>query len=167
MHKHVNGYSPYHVSSYDIKFNSITFFNFISFHSASVAVDINQPVNIRLGRQQVSYFRFEVPSEGLSITLRGLQGQMVLYASLKTKNPSSALHEYTIENNGEIYIGQSRTDIIHRLQKREVVLPSTQSTNVTIYISVEGIESENNFFVWGSEGDITSKLLARLMCTKK
>ena len=125
--------------------------HFICFYQATVPVEINQALNIRLSKHQVSYFKFEVPSEGISITLRGLRGQVMLFASYRTRNPNSALHDYAIKNDGEIYIGSSRTHGRTRFQRGEVVLSS--QSNATLYASVEGTGLDNDFIVWSSKGD--------------
>ena len=118
----------------------------MSIITASVPVEISQGVSIQLQQSQVSYFQFEVPVEGVSITLSGSQGRMVLYGSYNSPNPSSALHEYSLENSGDIYIEPSASVI----QKRQIL-----QSNATLYASVEGLEAYNDFVMWSTKGDIT------------
>ncbi len=77
---------------------------------------------------------------------------MALYASYSTKTPNSALHDYSIVNNGDIYIS-SQDGNNGRSARRKRDDNAVAGMNVTLYTSVEGMELNNDFVIWTAEGD--------------
>lgn len=126
-------------------------------------MQIAQLLNIEIGESQVSFFEFELPNEGMTISLRRQTGRMMLYASSKVQNPSSAFYEYRIQNEGEVYIDPYRL-FFNKFQKREttgIVL------NTTLYVSVEGGDTSNKFQIRTSLGNtINCKCCVLIMAVR-
>ena len=119
--------------------------------AATVPVDIGQILTIGLTEGQQSFFEFDIPKEGVTISLRRQEGRMTLFASDKIQNPNSAFYDYRIDNEGEIYI-DSLSLFLNKYQKRQ---SSEALLNLTLYVSVEGTGTDeiNNFQLWTSKGD--------------
>ena len=114
-------------------------------------MDVGQILNIRLTEGQVSFFEFELPEEGMTISLHRQEGRMTLYASDKLRNPNPAFYDYHIMNEGEIYVDINPSKpITKREQPDEILL------NVTLYMSVKGTGETNNFKIYTYKGDTTS-----------
>lgn len=95
---------------------------------------------------EVSFFEYQVPEEGITLTLRRQQGSATLYASNKLQNPNSALYDYRIDGEGQVYVDPEEllSVAVSNRRKRESV---TLLGNVTtLYVSVEGIEDVINSF---------------------
>ena len=87
---------------------------------------------------EVSFFEYQVPEEGLTLTLRRLEGTANLYASNKLRNPNSAFHDYRIYGEGQAFV-----DLGELLSgEGGVVLLG----NTTLYVSAEGIGDLINSF---------------------
>lgn len=101
---------------------------------------------------------FSAPAEeGITVRLCVHEGRIVFYVSTSVPNPSSALHDWVDvvtapENQHSIACHESFYDLNPESQpnrKRE-----TEETLVTLYISIEGQENLNEFFLNSSVGGV-------------
>lgn len=116
-------------------------------HAATVPVFLAQTIIIELAMGEVSFFEYQVPEEGLTLTLRRLEGTANLYASNKVRNPNSAFHDYRIDGEGRAFVDLGELlggegDGRRRRRQSGVVLLG----NTTLYVSAEGIGDLINSF---------------------
>lgn len=116
--------------------------------AAIVSVGVGQVLDIEINEGQVSFFEYDLPEEGMTISVHRQEGGMTLFASDKIRNPNSAFFDYRIVNEGEIYIPSSSL-----IQKREL---TENPLNVTLYVSVQGTGKTNIFQLFTAEGDTTN-----------
>ena len=96
-----------------------------------------------LEQNQVAYFQFTLPEEGLTLKLEVQTGLVILYASNKIQNPNEAFYDWKLEtsSSADVYISPDDLEVSPSLTKRQVL----QSLNTTIFISIEGQSGTNNF----------------------
>ena len=131
---------------------------------------------------------FPLPVEGITIRLCVSQGYLVLYASVSSTAPNSAVNDLMLEIGigcSDVYIDSrdtgngidnSNQDMGRR--KRQVFnSTAVESTNLTLYVSIEGVEERNSFIIQTTTGDTstpgmftsskeTCNLIMRLYCPK-
>lgn len=104
---------------------------------------------------EVSYFEYQVPEEGITISLRRQEGSASLFASNKLQNPNAAFYDYRIDGNGEVFVdleellgggdgSSSQEEEEDKRKRREVEVRLIGNT--TLYVSVEGIGDTLNVF---------------------
>ena len=106
---------------------------------------------------ELSFFQFQLPAEGMTIQLQVQQGRTVLYASNRIRNPSAALYDVRLETDStaDVYLDPSDFETpdeqgLQSLQKRQI---TDMFTNITLYVTIEGIQSTNFFTLETTFGD--------------
>ena len=106
---------------------------------------------------ELSFFQFQLPAEGMTIQLQVQQGRTVLYASSRIRNPSAALYDVRLETDStaDVYLDPSDFETpneqgLQSLQKRQI---TDMFTNITLYVTIEGIQSTNFFTLETTFGD--------------
>ena len=121
--------------------------------------DPGQPITGSITQGEVTFLQISLPDDGLTITIDVNEGSIVMYGSDKIKQPNEAVHDFKLTNEKpEIYLteetfGKNTSTIV---SKRET---TTDSTGITIYISIEGQSMVNNFTLNTTIGDITSGIM--------
>lgn len=118
---------------------------------ASAIGDIAEAFMGTLEQNQVAYFQFTLPDEGLTLKLEVQTGLVILYASNKIQNPNEAFYDWRLETSSstDVYISPDDLEESSSLTKRQVL----QSLNTTIFISIEGQSGINNFTLNTTYGD--------------
>lgn len=121
---------------------------------ASAIGDVAQAFMGTLQQNQVAFFQFTLPEEGLTLRLEVQTGLVVLYASNKIQNPNEAFYDWRLETrtSADVYISPDDLEESSSLTKRQVL----QSLNTTIFISIEGQSGINNFTLNTTYGDTSS-----------
>ena len=101
-------------------------------------------------------YQYLLPEDGMTIMICVHVGNIVLYASTRVTTPNSALYEYKLDISGQssqsevcddVYIDSSGS------RKRNIV---SESSNVTLYVAVNGVDESNVFALNSTTGDTTS-----------
>ena len=116
---------------------------------ASAIGEIAEPFISTLEQNQVAFFQFNLPEEGLTLRLEVRVGLVVLFASNKIQNPNEAFYDWKLEtsSSADVYIS------LEGITKQQVL----QSVNATIFISIKGQSGVNNFTLNSTSGDTTGK----------
>ena len=127
--------------------------HFICLLSLSIAPaigEITEPFIGTLERNQAAFFQYTLAEEGLTLRLEVEIGLIVLYASNKIRSPNEAFYDWKLETRSstDIYISLGG---ISPIGKRQVL----ESVNTTIFVSIEGQSSINNFTLNTTYGDTT------------
>lgn len=124
--------------------------------AASVPVPVDQIISLTLEEGDVSFFEFQLPVEGMTVSLLRQEGSASLFASDKVRIPNSAFYDYRIDGDGEVFVdleellggdggaGQRRK----RSEDIEIVF-----SNTTLFVSVEGTGEINMFQIRTSVGN--------------
>lgn len=124
--------------------------------TASVPVPVDQVISLMLEEGDVSFFEFQLPVEGMTVSLLRQEGSASLFASDKVRIPNSAFYDYRIDGDGEVFVdleellgedggaGQRRK----RSEDIEIVF-----SNTTLFVSVEGTGEINTFQIRTSVGN--------------
>ena len=115
---------------------------------ASAIGEIAEPFISTLEQNQVAFFQFNLPEEGLTLRLEVRIGLVVLFASNKIQNPNEAFYDWKLEtsSSADVYIS------LEGITKQQVL----QSMNATIFISIKGQSGVNNFTLNSTSGDTTT-----------
>ena len=130
--------------------------NVIALDIAPAISDPGQQITGLLTQGEVTFLQMSLPDDGLTITIDVNEGSVVMYGSDKIQQPNEAFHDFKLTNEKpEIYLteeifGKNTSTIV---SKREA---TTDSTGITIYISIQGQSMVNNFTLNTSIGDTTS-----------
>ena len=74
----------------------------------------------------MAYFAFEVPANGITITLWTQQGSTIAFGTDKIQHPNSAFYNFSITNAG-------------------IIVHERGQGCKTLFVSVEGLETLNSF----------------------
>ena len=113
-----------------------------------------------LGGGEVSFFQYQLPTQGMTVHLDVQEGSVVLYASSTIQNPNEALYDYRLEtdSSADVFLDpvtlEGRPQVVAN-KRRQV---GDSFTNTTVYISIEGEEDINSFVLETTFGD-TCELL--------
>ena len=141
-------------------------FSFPSLYIVPAVVRVAQQVTGTTQRNQVAYFQYQLPVEGMTIRLKMDSGRAELYATHMLRNPSSAFYDYhfSTHSNADVYIDPSelegsnndtmRRRVKREQEEREVV--STNLTNVTLFVSIKGLDENNSFILATTFGDTST-----------
>ena len=123
--------------------------------AASVPIALAQTISIELDQGDFSYFEYEIPDEGITLTLRREEGTATLYASTKIRNPNSALYDLIIKGEGQEFVKPLVEDRgVGERKRRELLISPAVIANRTLYVSVEGVgEQVNRFEIEASLGN--------------
>ena len=93
----------------------------------------------------------------MTVRLCVREGSIILYASYTVTNPNEALHDFRREvistgtiNCDDAFIPPENTESNRRKRQNE-----PDQSNSTLFISLVGVEEDNDFDVETSEGDNT------------
>ena len=122
---------------------------FFCFHIASAIGEIAEPFISTLEQNQVAFFQFILPEDGLTLRLEVRIGLVVLFASNKIQNPNEAFYDWKLEtsSSADVYIS------LEGITKQQI----QQFVNTTIFISIRGQSGVNNFTLNSTSGDTTGK----------
>jgi hypothetical protein len=101
---------------------------------------IGSKVTDTLVQNEKRYFSFELPEEGITISIDVTSGKTDAFYSYSVKTPSSALNDGTISDPTFISLPKTSN------RKNSVV-------ENQVFIAVEGIAESNNYTILGEEGD--------------
>ena len=104
---------------------------------------------------------FPLPVEGITIRLCVSQGYLVLYASVSSTTPNSAVNDFMLEIGtgcSDIYIDPRETGngIDNSMGRRKRQMSALESANLTLYVSIEGVEERNTFILHTTAGDTST-----------
>ena len=125
--------------------------NLIKFLLAPVISDVGQVITNILQQNEVTFLQLDLPDEGMTFSLDVSQGSVVMYGSNKIQNPNEAFYDFKLSNSRpELFVNQ---DTFGRISKRE----TSNITDITIYISIQGQSVSNNFTLNTTMGDTTTE----------
>lgn len=121
---------------------------------APTICDIGQNITNSLEQNQIVFFQYSLPEDGMTLSLEVDEGSAILYGSNKIQTPNEALYDFLPSNSiSEIFL---TVDIFANrassIRKRQAV----SSTNITFYISIEGLRATNNFTLNSALGGTTT-----------
>ena len=120
----------------------------------------------------VSYFKYDLPEEGITIRLNVTKGQVVLYASTRITTPNSAFYDIRLETDSSVDVFINPEDLLMShgpvsvgRRKRCVEGEGDNScTSRFLYVSVEGLRGNNSYVLETKYGDTsTCELVTQLM----
>lgn len=119
------------------------------YHAAAVPVEITRTINIELDLGETSFFEYQVPEEGMTVTLLRQQGSASLFASNKVQNPNSAFYDYRIDGEGEVFVDLQ--ELLGDREKRDLESDDDDDDGAkrissVLFVSVEGIGNTTNSF---------------------
>ena len=99
----------------------------------------------------------QVPQEGVTVNLC-VNGSIVFYGSHEVTNPNEALFDYTQQVTGidacaDAFVPVSQIETDSNQEDND----GTPSHTVTLYMSLEGIEEQNDFELETLRGDQRAK----------
>ena len=134
----------------------------LTIKTAPAIVSISVQLKASLGMGESRLLQYPFPDEGITLKVDITSGQVLVYGSFTIQNPNSLTADFSITSttNGiNFFIGP---DLYHSLiggsqtirERRQIGSPSNIPTNV--YLSIEGLETNNTFSLNTTFGD-TSK----------
>ena len=112
-------------------------------------------------------FRYFFPSKrGLTLKLAVTQGNLAVHGSFSVQDPNELTSDFSIASNGndidyfvspELYRQSTDNDNDRRRTKRQASI-STNATNVTVYLSIVGLDNNNTFVLNTTFGDTTENI---------
>jgi len=135
--------------------------------SASGSKVVGEASSGSLDRGGTVRLNFALPVEGITIKLCVSEGYLVLYASVSSTAPNSAVNDFMLEIGtgcSDIYIdprgignGNDNSNNALSRRKRQVFnSTASESANLTLYISIEGVEERNTFILQTTTGDTST-----------
>ena len=135
--------------------------------SASGSKIVGGASNGSLDRGGTVRLNFALPVEGITVRLCVSEGYLVLYASVSSTAPNSAVNDFMLEIGtgcSDIYIdprgignGNDNSNNALGRRKRQVFnSTASESANLTLYISIEGVEERNTFILQTTTGDTST-----------
>lgn len=125
-------------------------------HPGTIPIEIGLQNGTLAAGANVRY-ELDIPEEGVTVRLCVREGSIILYASYTVTNPNEALHDFRREvistgtiNCDDAFIPPENTGSNTRKRQSE-----PDQSNSTIYLSLVGVEEENDFVVDTTEGDTT------------
>ena len=111
---------------------------------AAAEVEIDTMVMDTLQIDEIKYFEYPFPDEGLTLKVDVDEGSVVLYASDIIETPNEALYDWKVETDGydDVFIDPADLD-------RPVLGNS-------VYVSIEGLEDSNTFTIDSTMGDTST-----------
>ena len=91
-------------------------------------------------------YEFEVPPDGLSLNICVSQGEIELYSSFTVPNPNSALNDHMLL----VKSNESCMNVNIYRHNSTTTAPNTQNS---VFVSLEGKESQNIYMIVTSEGE--------------
>ena len=118
---------------------------------ASVLIKVSQSVATSLNEGTRLFFEIPIPEEGVTVFVISLEGSATVYASTGTRSPNSALHDFRIDDEGEMFVEKQNSH-----QRRQLIGEGSNST--LLFLSVEGNENGTNFYLSTSMGNATESI---------
>ncbi|CAG7720650.1 unnamed protein product [Allacma fusca] len=107
----------------------------------------NETTEDTLGKNQKRYYGYEVPQDGLTVTLKTTEGGTDGYYSYSYESPSSAIHDGVLSTS---------TFIPYPNQYSEMPLSEMEMPHVKVYLSVKGTGSTNHYEIQSVPGYVSS-----------
>jgi hypothetical protein len=109
-----------------------------------------------LGQGEKRYYLYTLPSNGITLKLVHKSGRTNLYYSYTDETPSSALYDGVMTSGGnELFIPPIKSSGIVTQNGQSRFLHAAD-VNATVFISIEGVNSENEYTMKTLQGDQTS-----------
>ena len=128
----------------------------VDFFVVSVAAKIGDGLEGTLDMGENIRYHYPLPEDGMTVEICVQVGNIVLFASTKVTTPNSALYEYKLDISGRSSETEVCDDVFvdspGRL-KRNVV---SESSNITLYVALNGVDESNIFALNSTIGDTTS-----------
>lgn len=132
---------------------------------ASAAVTVEQPVEVATQlKGQISYFQYQLPTEGMTLHLTVVMGKAILYASTEIANPNSALHDVRLETDSSADVFLSPKDLFEDdfdinviIDRKRDVKGSRKFTDIDVFVSIEGLDSNNSYVLDTTFGDTSTR----------
>jgi len=132
--------------------------------SASGSKVVGEASSGSLDRGGTARLNFALPVEGITIRLCVSQGYLVLYASVSSTAPNSAVNDFMLEIGtgcSDIYIDPTDTgngidNSMGRRKRQMFSSTASESANITLYVSIEGVEERNTFILQTTTGDTST-----------
>ena len=114
-----------------------------------------------LGVSEFRLLQYAFPVEGLTIKFVIVSGQLLIYGSFSVQNPTLLTADFSIQGTTtgiDFFISpelrQSVFDSQSNRRRRQTSSPSNTTGNV--FLSIEGLQSNNTFTLSTTLGDTTS-----------
>ena len=122
----------------------------------SVAARIGNGLEGTLDMGENIRYQYPLPEDGMTIKICVQDGKVVLYASTRVTTPNSALYEYKLDISGRSSGTEVCDDVFVKSSesKKRNVVP--ESSNITLYVALNGEEQSNTFALNSTIGDTTS-----------
>ena len=93
----------------------------------------------------------------MTFSLDVSQGSVVMFGSNKIQNPNEAFYDFMLsDSQSEMFVNKETFDqSTSSVTKREI----SNITDITIYISIQGLSVSNNFTLNTTTGDTTTELV--------
>ena len=100
-------------------------------------------MNTSVGEGETSFIEIPYDSDkGVTIKVNVTNGTITVYASDQTTTPNEAFYDWTIETDGY----------------SDVFLDPDDVNRDTVYVAIEGEDTDNDFTFVSEEGDTTGKV---------
>ena len=129
---------------------------FLLFYAASVSTRVGNGLEGTLDMGENVRYQYLLPEDGMTIMICVRVGNVVLYASTRVTTPNSALYEYILDISGQSLESEVCDDVYINSsggKKRNIV---SGSSNVTLYVTLNGVDESNIFAFNSTTGDTTS-----------
>ena len=130
----------------------------------AISVSRTIPRNTRV------YLEYDVPSEGFTVTAEVEEGAIVICGSRSLQRPDCSYRpsydwRLEVQGNAEIFINGQGVPANQQqsISKRQV--DSGGNENVTVFVTIEGLESQNSFMMNTTVGDTTTPMTTMLPTT--
>ena len=134
-------------------YNSVSTLCYWYWFIGTIPREVGSQQNGSLERGGQIRYEFQVPTEGLELILCVSQGEIELYGSFTVSNPNAALHDYMYAVNSSDTV--TCVDVViepPQTPGHNTINSSSASLDLdTIFISLEGIEEQNDFTIVTAE----------------
>ena len=133
-----------------------------SIETAPAIAFISEPLTTSLGMGKSRLLQYPFPDEGITLKVVTTLGQIQVHGSFTIRNPTSLTADFSITSftgginyfiSPELY--QSSTGGLQTSRQRRQT-GSSSNTTTNVYLSIEGLQTNNIFFLNTTFGD-TSK----------
>ncbi len=141
-----------------------------------IPAEVEDVVRGELDQGQQIRYELPIPEEGVTISLCVNDGRIVLYASTTIPNPNEAYYDFKLDcidcNACEFFVDPNEfapevTTPRGRRKRADDNSTMTVFTNLTLYISMEGVETNNIFEIQSDIGDTTSEFVLTSRATHR
>ena len=104
---------------------------------------------------EVAYFVYDLPQEGLTLTVVVMEGYVMIYISTQVSNPDEALHDFKLVTNTTVSVYIPPRSLSSERKRRQLVADSPVNDTVKVYVSIEGHSPVNRFVFNTTYNDTT------------